>query len=96
MRNAWPFDQPRNCAAISVRSVVLGAQPILFVSHDAEDRGWQFLDGGTADLANALVVAMEEIIKGDPSLLEIADLPPGWSASRATATSPWVRTRKEH
>jgi hypothetical protein len=25
----WPFDQPRNCAAISLKSVVFDSKPIL-------------------------------------------------------------------
>lgn len=41
----WPFDQPPNCAVITQRQIVDGSQPILRVSHDEEDDGWQFLTG---------------------------------------------------
>jgi hypothetical protein len=44
----WPFDQPPDAAAITLRAVLDGA-PILLVSHDADDDGWQFLDGSEVD-----------------------------------------------
>jgi hypothetical protein len=37
----WPFDQPPNCAVLTLRSIVFGGAPILYVSHDADDHGWQ-------------------------------------------------------
>ena len=88
----WPFDQPRNCAVISLRSIVFDGGPILFVSHDADDHGWQFLDGNPVTSAKAAVVALETIVRHDPSVLELADLPPGWKATRDSPTSPWHRS----
>jgi hypothetical protein len=87
----WPFDQPRDCAAITLRSIVFGGVPILLVSHDAEDHGWQFLSGGPFDMSDAAVVSMAEIVKLDPTVLDVADLPPGWEASRADRSQPWTR-----
>src|SRR5690242_1368663 len=86
-----PFDQPRNCAVFTLRTIVFGGGPILFVSHDADDHGWQFLDGQAPDVANAAVVALETILRYDPSVQELADLPPGWTATRETTRSPWRR-----
>ena len=86
----WPFDQTPNTAAITVRSILEGA-PILHVSHDAEDDGWQFLDGRPVDTDEARLIAMRQALKIDPSLRQVADLPPGWIAWRRTATDPWVR-----
>ena len=40
----WPFDQGPHVAVITVRSVLDG-DPILSVTHDEDDDGWQFLDG---------------------------------------------------
>ena len=87
----WPFDQPRNGATFTLRSIAFGGAPILRVSHDADDHGWQFLDGQRVEPANAAVVALEEVVRLDPSVLELADLPPSWSATRATKSSPWQR-----
>jgi hypothetical protein len=88
---SWPFDQPRNCAVITLRSIVFGGAPILLVAHDADDHGWQFLAGGTVDVADAAVVLLKNIVAHDPSVLDVADLPPGWQAWRASKTSPWQR-----
>src|SRR5947208_18241 len=89
--NDWPFDQPRNCAVISLRYIVFEGAPILFVSHDDEDHGWQFLDGRTLDMSKVAVVGLGTIVRLDPSILELADLPPGWQAVRESRTSPWQR-----
>ncbi|MEN1681101.1 MAG: hypothetical protein AAGJ46_16055, partial [Planctomycetota bacterium] len=77
-RRLWPFDQPPDCAVISLRSIVFGGKPILLVSHDEDDHGWQFLDGSDFDTADAAVVNLRLVVELDPSLLEVADLEPGW------------------
>ena len=87
----WPWDQAPDVAAITHRSVLAGA-PILLVSHDADDDGWQFLDGITPnDESEARIVAMARFLPLDPSLREIADLPPGWIARRVHLGAPWTR-----
>ena len=88
----WPFDQPPNCAAFTLRSIIFDGGSILYVSHDPDDHGWQFLDGQPIDMANAALVGPGEIVRQDPSVLELADMPPGWSATRAMKGSPWQRT----
>ena len=73
---------------ITLRSIVFGGAPILRVSKDADDHGWQFLGGADADMADASVVLLEEIVKRNPSVLQVADLPPGWRAWRMSPSSP--------
>src|SRR5690348_13492263 len=87
----WPFDQERRCAVVTLRSIVFDAKPILLVFHDEDDGGWQFLDGQAFEMSNAALVALEEIVKRDPSVLEIADMPPGWKAWRDSSSSSWQR-----
>lgn len=87
----WPFDQPPNCATITLKSIIFGGAPILHVSHDADDHGWQFLDGGNVEISNAAVVALAEIVELDPSVFAIADLPIGWCAKRVSKTDNWER-----
>ena len=89
----WPFDQPPNAAAITVRSVLDGA-PILFVSHDEDDDGWQFLDGNEVNQDEARIVGMGTAFRLDPTLADIADLPPGWIAWRDGPGMPWRRAAK--
>jgi hypothetical protein len=93
-KDDWPFDQPRDCAAFTMRQVVDRSEPILLVAHDAEDHGWQFIGRSAARTEDARLVAMEEIVKIDPTVLEVADLPPGWQAFRAEAGGRWSRRRK--
>jgi len=90
----WPFDQGPNVAAITVRSVVNG-DPILYVSHDSGDHSWQFLDGRPPDVEEVRVIAMHEALRIDPTLRQIADLPPGWIAWRKGASGPWSRQPHE-
>ena len=86
----WPFDQSRDAAAITVRAVLDGA-PILLVSHDADDDGWQFLDGDEVDVDRAVLISMARVVGLDPSVLEVADLLPGWTAWRSAPGEPWQR-----
>ena len=87
----WPFDQPPNCAVFSLRQIVFGGEPILRVSHDEDDHGWQFLSHGDAMIEDAVVVCLQEIVDMDPSVLEVADMLPGWRATRQRFGEPWVR-----
>jgi hypothetical protein len=90
----WPFDQPRNCAVLTLRSIVFGSAPILHVVHDEDDDGWQFLGLEDADVEQVAIIALGEIVKLDPSILEVADLPPGWRAWRGSKSAPWTRERR--
>lgn len=89
--DGWPFDDPPNLAVITTRQVTELRAPILFVSHDEDDEGWQFLTGGPLRDEDARVVALRRIWMLDPSVGELADLPLGWQASRSTASDPWRR-----
>lgn len=91
MTSDWPFDQPPNVAVITLRSILDGERDILCVSHDADDCGWQFLDGGDAVEAEARVVGLRTIVEIDPTVVEIADMSPGWVAVRSDRSSPWDR-----
>jgi hypothetical protein len=86
----WPFDQGPRVAAITVRTVLDG-HPILHVSHDADDHGWQFLDGRAPEEADARLISMSHALSLDPSLREVGDLPPGWVADREGPSEPWRR-----
>jgi hypothetical protein len=92
----WPFDQPRNCGVITLRSIVFGGKPILHVTHDEDDHGWQFLGAEDADLADAALVCLEDIVRKDPTVLEVADLPVGWHAWREAVGAAWGREKNEH
>jgi hypothetical protein len=90
----WPFDQPRNCATFTTRQVLEGLEPILLVSHDAHDHGWQFIGSSDVTMADALLVCLETVVHLDPTVREVADLPPGWQAVREAPGRAW--SRREH
>jgi hypothetical protein len=88
--NNWPFADKPNTASITTRQVLEGA-PILLVTHDADDGSWQFLCGTTDDTADGRIVGLGQMYARDATLGELADLPEGWRAWRATPTHPWER-----
>ena len=89
----WPFDDPPNVAAVTTGQIVSGNQPILYVSHDEEDGGWQFHTGWPVTEAEARVVSLRSLVNGDSSLKQLADLPLGWVATRASAETQWRRSK---
>jgi len=88
----WPFDDAPNMAVITTRQITERSAPILLVSHDADDGGWQFLPGGSLLEDDARVVAMRSIWMLDPSVGELADLPLGWQAWRRSLQAPWQKS----
>ena len=76
--------------ALTVRAVLEG-DPILHVSHDIDDHGWQFLDGRDADVAEGRLISMAHALERDPTLRAVSDLPPGWIAWRESVSGAWHR-----
>lgn len=89
--NMWPFNQPPNCATFTTRHVMTLHRPITRVVHDASDHAWQFLSDEGASIEDGLLVSLKEIVTHDSTVLEIADLPPGWIATRDRVGAPWKR-----
>jgi len=88
----WPFEDPKNVAAITVRQVAHGDEPILLVARDADDGMWQFLPGGPVEESDAMVVSLAMVYRIDPSIGQLADLPLGWTAERSAPGEPWKRS----
>ncbi|BCV64286.1 hypothetical protein TUM17386_39570 [Shewanella algae] len=91
----WPFDQAQNVAAITTRQVIRGSFPILMAVHYEDDDSWAFTCGTTNESQDLMLVGMGEIVKRDPSLYSIADLPPGWFATRESVGAEWTRYRDD-
>lgn len=87
----WQFDEPENVAVITLRQIVDGSEPILHVTHDSDDGGWQFLGWENAREEDVKIVALRTIVRLDSTVQELADLPLGWHAWRKTADQPWQR-----
>jgi hypothetical protein len=87
----WPFADPENVATITLWRILRGDSPILWVTHDEDDGGWQFLDGRECSPADGAIVSMRSMFERDPTLVELADLPLGWEATRVGPGEPWQR-----
>src|SRR5262245_600993 len=91
----WPFPDPQNVAVITLKRIINAGYPILYVSHDEDDGVWQFLDSGIVETDDAMLVGLGTIVKHDPSIKEVGDLPLGWSAWRSTPEDSWQRAPKK-
>ena len=87
---SWPFHEGRNRQCFTTRRVLDGL-PILLVTHD-QDGDWQFLCGTTNDTKDCANVSLAGILGRDGTLVEVADLPAGWSAERPKIGGTWVRS----
>ena len=92
MESEWPFDQPKNCASLTLRSIVREGKPILYVVHYEDNHVWGFYDGEDVRQEDAMVVSLLSMVNRDASLLDVADLPPGWYAWREKPNAPWQRS----
>jgi hypothetical protein len=87
----WPFDQAPNVAAITTRQVIEDGLPILVVIHYRDDHSWAFVCGTSNRTGDGRVIGMGTALKIDPTLVSIADLPPGYCARRTAIGATWVR-----
>ena len=67
-------------------------EPILYVSHDADDGFWQLI--GTSDAADTGKIGhLHHAVDEDPTLLDVLDMSPGQDASRTRLGDPWERNQ---
>jgi hypothetical protein len=85
----WPFQDPQNVVVFTTKQVVKDRKPILFVTHDVDDGAWQFHSGDAALSEEIMILALSEIVEIDPSIIELADLPIGYKASRNSPSDSW-------
>lgn len=103
---AWKFQQPlldrntdfkfyeeRNLGVFTTRQAFNG-DPILYVYHNA-DGDWQFHTSNEPNLADTMLVSLEEITKLDPGINTLFDLPLGWRAFRTGKEGEWIREEDE-
>lgn len=89
--SAWQFADASNTASFTSTHIFKQGLPILQVFHDEEDRSWQFHSGKTVTTKDLLIVGLGEVVRLDPSIAELADLPLGWQAHRQSTKEPWLR-----
>ncbi len=103
----WKFSQPlldRNSEFKFYEDSKLGVyttkqafegNPILYVYHN-EDSDWQFHTTDYPNFDDARLVCLEEIIKLDPTLNQLYDLKPGWTAFRTNKNEKWERLQDDN
>jgi predicted adenylyl cyclase CyaB len=96
MNSDWRFADSQDTVVVTLERILRGDSSLLLVTHDAEDGGWQFLDGEHVFEEDGVIVMLGEMVQFDPSLLELADLPAGWCAWRTAPDQPWQRAQDEH
>ncbi|MGQ4599727.1 hypothetical protein [Nocardia sp. R6R-6] len=72
------------------RRIIREGHWIAYVTHDSDDGAWQF-HTADAELDHAMIVSLENVVNRDPSITQLADLPLGWCAWRASTEEPWQR-----
>lgn len=91
MSDCTPHDHlSRDCAVHTTLAVASGAQPVLFVMHLDESSQWLCIASPTDSFDH--MARFGKLLDRDATLAELADLPPGWCASRLSLDHPWVRS----
>jgi hypothetical protein len=85
------FNEPGNTAVYTTTYVMKHGSPITLVLHEL-DGDWQFMgDESLEDFTKvAMLVALDEIVIKDKSILELADLPIGHKATRGSRNEKWT------
>ncbi|MFN7988689.1 MAG: hypothetical protein U0529_14540 [Thermoanaerobaculia bacterium] len=89
----WPFPEPPDSAAVTTSYVTDDRMPIVHVSRDLDEDGettWQFHAEPDFSMSAARLVRLATIVALDPTVLELASLPLGATAIRASLHAPWV------
>jgi hypothetical protein len=86
------FKDSLNTAVFITTFVFKDKKPITHVLHEIEDGAWQFFSDDDYDDFEkvAMVVSLDEIIEFDKTVLEIADLPLGYYATRKSIAENWA------
>ena len=88
----WPFDDGPDTAAFTTAHVIIDLKPVVHVVRNSEGN-WQFLSSEGADESQIKTVVLRTVLSRHPDLRQIADLPLGWEAWRANASTPWSKRR---
>jgi len=91
------FRESDNTAVFTTAFVIIDKKDITMVTHEKEDGAWQFFSDDKFDNFEdvAKVVGLGEIIKMDSTILELADLPEGFTAKRKFKGDKWIRQQSK-
>ena len=86
------FETPFDTAVFTTKFVLEDNKTITYVTHELEDGAWLFFSDDSFENFEeiAKIVGLQEIFDMDNSLLEIADLPLGFCATRNDKFDKWT------
>jgi hypothetical protein len=82
----WPFAEPHSRHVLTTIQVVTGKEPVRTAARFEDDGMWQFICDTTNDAEDLVIATLGWVIDRDPSLSKLADLRPGWQATRKGRT----------
>ena len=91
----FPFQESKNTMVFTCVHILEGKADICYVTHDEDDGAWQFLCGQDHTMADARLMSLKEIVKKDPSIGVLSDMPLGCGATRESKTTEWKGFRKQ-
>ena len=91
------FEDSLNTAVFTTKFVVKDKKEITYITHETEDGAWQFFSNDNFDDFEevSMILSLDEIINLDKTVLEIADLPLGYIASRETVKDKWKISKND-
>ncbi|MFF5228020.1 hypothetical protein [Dactylosporangium sp. NPDC000521] len=90
-RAAWMLHWLTGTTSIQTLEVFERREPVLYVSHDADDGVWQLIGPTDADPRTGRLGHLHHAVDEDPTLVAVLDLRPGESATRPAPGAPWTR-----
>ena len=85
------FEDSLNTAVFATKFIIVDKKDITIVRHEPEDGRWTFFSNDKYENYEevAKAVALGQIIEIDSTILQIADLPKGYYASRKSKQDKW-------
>ncbi|MGE5458399.1 MAG: DUF2185 domain-containing protein [Methanococcaceae archaeon] len=87
----YKFRDPENSACIICDHVLNKERPVLYVTYDLEDGGWQFMCGQEDhDESSGKVISLKEVTEIDNSINDLYEMPSGIGAERKSVQEKWI------
>ncbi|MEM7234026.1 MAG: hypothetical protein AAF517_17745 [Planctomycetota bacterium] len=90
---SWPFEDSKDTIVKTSRQVVESGAWVSYVARDEVSRQWCFCSQSIVDLApeDERYLAFEDLLRLQPDVGELRDLPLGWQAWRSSLEPDWQR-----